>query len=58
MVVGRCELCNVSFITVDAVEQGIKRRTQIEAPPAAIADLKNALRLFLELCRVDGIDQI
>ena len=40
-----------------AVEQRVERRTQIEAAPAAIADFIDALRLFLELRRIDGVDQ-
>jgi hypothetical protein len=57
MVVGRRELGDVSFISINAVEQRIERRTQIEAAPAAIADFIDTLRVFLELGRVDGIDQ-
>ena len=57
MVVGGRQLGNVALITVDAVEQCVERRTKIEAAPAAIADFINALRLFLELRRIDGIDQ-
>jgi hypothetical protein len=57
MVVGGRELRDVSFITVDAVEQCVKRRTQIEAASAPIADFINALRFFLEPCRIDGVDQ-
>ena len=49
MVVGRCELGDVSLIPVDAVEQRVERRTKIEAAPAAIADFIDALRVFLEL---------
>ena len=57
MVVGRCELSDVSLRSIDAVEQRVERRTQIEAAPAAIADFIDALRVFLELRGVDGIDQ-
>ena len=57
MVFGRCELGDVSLILVDAVEQRVERRTQIEAASAAIADLIDALRVFLQLRWVDGIDQ-
>jgi hypothetical protein len=58
MVVAGRELCDVSFITVDAIEQCIERRTQIEAAAATIADFINALRFFLEPCGIDGVDQI
>jgi hypothetical protein len=57
MVVGGRELGNVALMPVDAVEQRVERRTKIEAAPAAIADFIDALRLFLELRRIDGIDQ-
>jgi hypothetical protein len=57
MVVGGRELGNVALMTVDAVEQRVERRTKIEAAPAAIADFIDALRLFLELRGIDGIDQ-
>jgi hypothetical protein len=57
MVIGGCELSDVSFIPVNTVEQRVERRTQIEAAPAAIADFIDALRVFLELRGVDGIDQ-
>src|SRR6185503_9568400 len=39
MVVGGRELGDVSFIAVDAVEQGVERRTQIEAAPATISEI-------------------
>ena len=57
MVVGRCELGDVALIPVDPVEQRVERRTEIEAAPAAIADFIDALRVFLELRGIDGIDQ-
>src|SRR5437588_10856913 len=57
MVVGRCELGDVTIIAVDPVEQRVERRTKIEAAPAAIADFVDALRFFLELRGIDGIDQ-
>ena len=57
MVIGGRELGDVSFITVDTVEQRVERRTKIEAAPAAIADFIDALRIFLELRGIDGIDQ-
>ena len=57
MVVGGRELGDVALITVDAVEQRVERRTKIEAAPAAIADFIDALRVFLELRGIDGIDQ-
>jgi len=57
MVVGGRELGNVALMTVDAVEQRIERRTKIKAAPAAIADFIDALRIFLELRGIDGIDQ-
>ena len=57
MVVGGRELGDVALIPVDAVEQRVERRTKIEAAPAAIADFIDALRLFLELRGIDGIDQ-
>lgn len=57
MVVGGRELGNVALMTVDAVEQRVERRTKIEAAPAAIADFIDALRVFLELRGIDGIDQ-
>ena len=57
MVVSGRELGDVSLIAVDAVEHRVERRTKIEAAPAAIADFIDALRLFLELHGIDGIDQ-
>jgi hypothetical protein len=57
MVVSRCELRDVSFVPINAVKQRVERRTQIEAASAAIADFIDALRVFLELRGVDGIDQ-
>jgi hypothetical protein len=57
MVVGERELGDIALIAVDAVEQRVERGTKIEAAPAAIANFKNALRLFLELRGIDGIDQ-
>jgi len=56
MVIGGRELGDVARITIDAVEQRVKRRTQIEAAPAAIADFVDTLRSFLELRGIDGID--
>jgi hypothetical protein len=57
MVDGGRELGNVALMTIDAVEQRVERWTKIEAAPAAIADFIDALRLFLELRGIDGIDQ-
>jgi hypothetical protein len=57
VMVGGRELGDVALIPVDAIEQRIERRTQIEAAPAAVADFIDALRLFLELRGIDGIDQ-
>jgi hypothetical protein len=57
MVVGWCELGDVTLIPVNAVEQRVERRTKIEAAPTAIADFIDALRVFLELRGIDGIDQ-
>jgi hypothetical protein len=57
MVVGWCELCDITFIPVDAVEQRVERRTKIEAASTTIADFIDALRVFLELLGIDGIDQ-
>ena len=57
MVVGWRELGDVALIPIDAVEQRVERRTKIEAAPAAIADFIDALRVFLELRGIDGIDQ-
>ena len=57
MVVGGRELGDVTLITVDAVEQRVERRAKIEAASAAIADFIDALRLFLKLRGIDGIDQ-
>jgi hypothetical protein len=58
MVVGWCELGDISFIAVDAVEQCIEGRTKIEAAPASIADFIDALRLLLEPCGIDGVDEV
>ena len=58
VVVGVCELRDVPLITIDAVEQRVERWTQIEAAPAAIADVIYALRLFLEPCGIDGVAQV
>jgi hypothetical protein len=57
MVVGERKLGDVTLILVDTVEQRIERRTQIETAPAAIADFIDALRVFLKLRRIDGVDQ-
>jgi hypothetical protein len=57
MVIGRCEFSDVSLIPIDAVEQCVERRTQIEAASTAIADLIDALRVCLELHGIDGVDQ-
>jgi hypothetical protein len=57
MVVGLCELGDVAIIPIDPVEQRVERRTKIEAAPTAIADFIDALRVFLELRGIDGIDQ-
>ena len=57
LVVSRRQLGNVALILVDPVQQRVERGTKIEAPPAAIADFVNALRVFVELRGVDGIDQ-
>jgi hypothetical protein len=57
MVVGGRELGDVAFIPIDAVEQRVERWTKIEAASAAIADFIDALRVFLELRGIDGIDQ-
>ena len=57
MVVGRRQFRDVSLIPVDAVEQRIKRWTEVKAAPAAITHLIDALRVFVELRRVDGVDQ-
>ena len=56
MVVGECELGDVSLIPVDAIEQRVKRRAQIEAAPASVADFIDPLRVFVELRGVDGIN--
>ena len=58
MVVGGRELGDISLTTIDTVKQCVERWTQIEAAPAAIADFIDALRLFLEPCRIDGVDQV
>ena len=57
MMVGWRKLGDVTLIPVDAVEQRVERRTKIEAAPAAIADFIDALRVFLELRGIDGVDQ-
>ena len=57
MVVGGRKLGDVTFVPIDAVEQRVERRTQIEAAPAAIADFVDALRVFLKLRGIDGVDQ-
>ena len=57
MMVSRCELRHVSFVPIDAVKQRVERRTQIEAASAAIADFIDALRVFLELRGIDGMDK-
>src|SRR5262249_9684193 len=57
MMVGWRKLGDVTLIPVDAVEQRVERRTQIEAAPAAIADFIDALRVLLELCGIDGFEQ-
>jgi hypothetical protein len=57
MMVGWRKLGDVTLIPVDAVEQRVERRTKIEAAPAAIADLIDALRVFLELRGIDGFEQ-
>ena len=51
------DLGDVTLMPVDAVEQRVERRTQIEAAPAAIADFVDALRAFLKLRGIDGVDQ-
>src|SRR5687767_5335721 len=48
---------NVPFVFVDPAEQRVERRTEIEAPATAVADLIDAQRLLLELYRVDRTDE-
>ena len=57
MVVGRRQLRDVSVIPVDAVEQCVERRTEIEAAPAAVAHFIDPLRVALKLRGVDGMNQ-
>ena len=57
MVVGRRQFRDVSVIPVDAVEQCIKRRTEVEAAPAAVAHFIDPLRVALKLRGVDGMNQ-
>ena len=58
VVVGGSEFGDIPLIPVDAVEECVERRAQIEAAPTAIADFIDALRVFLELRGIDGIDEV
>jgi hypothetical protein len=57
MVVSERKLGDITLIPVDAVEQRVERRTQIEAAPAAITDFIDALGVLLQLRGIDGVDQ-
>jgi hypothetical protein len=47
----------MAVVPVDAVEQRVEGRTQIEAPAASVANLIDPQRIFRELSRIDGLNQ-
>jgi hypothetical protein len=57
MMVGRRELPDVTCIDVDTIEQGIERRAQIETAAAAVADVIDPQRFFVQLLRIDRINE-
>jgi hypothetical protein len=56
MVLGR-QLPGIPLIPVDAVEQRVERRTEIEAAAAPVADLIDAQRFFVQLRGIDRLDE-
>ena len=42
--------------TCRSVQQGVERRTEVETPPASVADFINAQRFFFQLRRLDRIE--
>src|SRR5512144_369064 len=55
--VGGSQVCNLSLIPVDTVQQGVERRTEVETAAAAVADFINAQRFLVQLRRLDRIDK-
>lgn len=57
MVISCRQFRDVALADIDSIEQRVERRAEVEAPPAAVADLINSERFPLQLCRIYRIDE-
>jgi Ni,Fe-hydrogenase maturation factor len=58
VMISQRQFCDMTLICIDAAEQRGKRGTQVETAPAAVANFINAECFFVELHRIDWMNQL